>query len=208
MRDLYAILGIRKDATQEEVKAAYRSKAMACHPDKGGSEEEFVEVGLAYRVLGDPDARARFDHTGETAKPDILSQAANLINNYLIRVIQERSEKVSSINVLQIIKETLHGEKNELRTNRRKAVREIRRIVEVKKRLTLKDDAQPFLLAALDERFGQVVVMLRAMRDGSLIIAKANELLNDYRYQQAVQPASKEDVMRFAVPSSFTFSFG
>lgn len=63
--NLYRLLGVAKDATAEQVKKAYRSKAKKLHPDRGGDEEQFHRVHVAYEVLIDPDRRRRYDETGE-----------------------------------------------------------------------------------------------------------------------------------------------
>ena len=65
-RDYYEILGVPKDATQEQIKKAYRKLAKAHHPDANpGSkehEEKFKMVNEAYEVLGNPENRRKYDH--------------------------------------------------------------------------------------------------------------------------------------------------
>lgn len=64
-KDPYEVLGIKKDATQEEVRKAYRALAKKLHPDlnpgDNSAETRFKAVSAAYAILGDPDKRARFD---------------------------------------------------------------------------------------------------------------------------------------------------
>ena len=64
-KDPYAILGVKREATQDEIRAAYRQLAKKLHPDLNpgdkGAEEKFKEVAAAYDLLGDADKRARFD---------------------------------------------------------------------------------------------------------------------------------------------------
>ncbi|MCA1366646.1 DnaJ domain-containing protein [Bradyrhizobium sp. BRP14] len=65
MRDPYAILGVRRNAGQEEIKAAWRSLAKAVHPDHNQDDplatERFAEAGRAYELLRDPVRRSRYD---------------------------------------------------------------------------------------------------------------------------------------------------
>ncbi len=67
-KDYYAILGVSRTATQEEIKKAYRRLALKYHPDKNPgdaeAEERFKEVNEAYHVLGDPAKRAQYDRFG------------------------------------------------------------------------------------------------------------------------------------------------
>ncbi len=68
MRDFYEVLGVSKDASQSDIKKAYRSLAMEHHPDRNPgdkeSEEKFKEASNAYKVLSDPDQRSRYDQFG------------------------------------------------------------------------------------------------------------------------------------------------
>ncbi|MFZ5872140.1 MAG: molecular chaperone DnaJ, partial [Actinomycetota bacterium] len=63
MSDHYAVLGVSRDATPEEIKKAYRRLARQLHPDVGGpdSAERFKEVAAAYEVLSNPDKRRAYD---------------------------------------------------------------------------------------------------------------------------------------------------
>lgn len=67
-RDYYEVLGLRKGASDDEIKKAFRKKAMQYHPDKNPgdkvSEEKFKEVNEAYGILADPDKKDKYDRFG------------------------------------------------------------------------------------------------------------------------------------------------
>ncbi|CAD6883923.1 unnamed protein product [Tilletia controversa] len=61
----YDLLGVSPEASEAELKKAYRKKALALHPDKGGDPEQFKEVTAAYESLSDPQKRELYDRFGE-----------------------------------------------------------------------------------------------------------------------------------------------
>src|SRR2546429_9066603 len=70
-RDYYDILGVKRDADEEEIKKSYRKMAVKFHPDKNpgdkAAEESFKEIGEAYEALSDPQKRAAYDQYGHAA---------------------------------------------------------------------------------------------------------------------------------------------
>jgi molecular chaperone DnaJ len=63
-RDYYDVLGVKKDASADELKKAFRRAAVEHHPDRGGDETKFKEINEAYEVLKDNDKRKRYDQFG------------------------------------------------------------------------------------------------------------------------------------------------
>ncbi len=73
-RDYYDVLGVNQNASETEIKKAFRKLAVQYHPDKNAgnkeAEDKFKEVNEAYEVLGDPQKRATYDQFGHTMGPD------------------------------------------------------------------------------------------------------------------------------------------
>ncbi len=75
--DYYKVLGVAKDASQDEIKRAYRDLAMKLHPDKNkdkSTEEKFKTINEAYAVLGDSDKRKQYDAYGPEQFGRVYSQ--------------------------------------------------------------------------------------------------------------------------------------
>jgi len=62
MTDYYQTLGVQRNATDDEIKRAYRKAAMKHHPDRGGDQVKFQEIQEAYATLGDPQKRQQYDN--------------------------------------------------------------------------------------------------------------------------------------------------
>lgn len=79
-RDYYVVLGVARDAQDQDIKSAYRKLALKFHPDRNPgdqkAEEQFKECAEAYSVLADPEKRARYDRFGHAAVAGASSGAA------------------------------------------------------------------------------------------------------------------------------------
>jgi DnaJ-class molecular chaperone len=63
--DYYSTLGLKRGASDEEIKKAYRSMAMKHHPDRGGDEKKFKDISQAYEFLTDPQKKSVIDMGGD-----------------------------------------------------------------------------------------------------------------------------------------------
>jgi hypothetical protein len=108
MDDLYKRLGVSPKATQKEIRSAYRKRARAYHPDVSRSPEtasQFAKVNEAYKILSDPDRRARYDR-GETVQPSNVTFYAS----HRQQVIAYQRK------INRIVDEMIENERQETRT--------------------------------------------------------------------------------------------
>jgi len=74
MTDYYQTLGVQRNATDDEIKRAYRKAAMKHHPDRGGDQVKFQEIQEAYATLGDPQKRQQYDNPHPHVRININGQ--------------------------------------------------------------------------------------------------------------------------------------
>lgn len=104
MKDYYQILGVSRDASQDEIKKVYRRLALCYHPDhnqqeKEKAEEKFKEVNEAYQILGDDEKRRQYDYLTEWSQnrrrfiivdDDMYDRSGrNLDREALMKLLQE-----------------------------------------------------------------------------------------------------------------------
>ncbi|HET7503274.1 MAG TPA: J domain-containing protein [Kofleriaceae bacterium] len=94
-RDYYTVLGVSRDATEAELKRAFRELARKHHPDVNPETngEAFREINEAYAVLSDPGARARYDRWGHQDDPGGLSAVVEAAQDILNDVFRRRRGK-------------------------------------------------------------------------------------------------------------------
>ena len=138
MRDYYEVLGISRDASEAEIKKAYRNVAKKCHPDRcpddTEAEERFKEAANAYKVLSDPDSRARYDRFGHegvrgggfqgfSGVEDIFSAFGDLFGDFFGGRARRGPRRGNDIQVRLPLTfaEAVHGATKEIEVVRREA---------------------------------------------------------------------------------------
>ena len=135
-------LGVRWDATEEEIQKAYRHKAKILHPDTGGSAEAFSELALAYEVLSDIERREWYDRTGEVKpipRKNLDDSATGVIALKLGEFIHSEQD-MTSIDLTPIIEEAIQEDINQRRAHIVSQKRAIERAKSLRERLKHKAD--------------------------------------------------------------------
>eukprot|EP00477_Mikrocytos_mackini_P000469 GAHX01000500.1.p1 GENE.GAHX01000500.1~~GAHX01000500.1.p1 ORF type:complete len:410 (-),score=107.75 GAHX01000500.1:49-1239(-) len=85
--EYYDILDVKKDAGQDEIKRAYRKKALKLHPDRPiGDAEQFKKLSSAYKVLSDPDQRSKYDQFGKSGLGDSGFSSDNDLFSFVSKI--------------------------------------------------------------------------------------------------------------------------
>ena len=85
---LYDTLGVDKNATQEDIKQAFREKAKKHHEDKGGDKDEMIEINKAYGVLSNVVKRDRYDKTGETVEESFDFKFSRYVQQIFLDIVE------------------------------------------------------------------------------------------------------------------------
>lgn len=127
MTDHYATLGVSHDASQDDIKQAYRKLASQHHPDKGGDTEKFKEIQAAYDLLSDTKKRATYDARGGSDDSEFMSMsdiiekmraahARNGFNNAHFKQVYEFVSEVSMLDAYKgyIMSININGKQDEV----------------------------------------------------------------------------------------------
>lgn len=187
--DLYALLGVARDATKEELKLAYRRLATACHPDKTQDDPEkaqrFKDAKAAYNLLSDPETREHYDRTGnvpnkqstEQIKAQALSQLASLFVQMVLKMPNAGTD-----DCMTPLYQTITITQQQIRNQLRQCTSQMTKMLTARKRIKRKDGGINVLEGALIEQIN----MLEQSKwdlEGQLEIGRyMREFLDEYQY--------------------------
>jgi DnaJ-class molecular chaperone len=157
MKDPYDTLGVDKNATEEEIKKAYRDKSKEQHPDKGGDEEEFKKTSEAYAIIGTPNKRKQYDETGSTDTEDPLANIHRDVSEMFFNVIQHNQRNIEHTDIIQemlkIISNAISMAKSEI-PKKDKGIKEMEKLLN---RIDKKNDsAENFFEGIIQGKIQQI----------------------------------------------------
>lgn len=183
----YERLGVAKDASADEIRAAYRKLAQKHHPDKeGGDQEIFKAVQRAYEVLGDPERREKYDATGDDREVESLRQAALGQIAMLLSAVVENHD-VDHRNLVHEMRLAVNGRE----LNDRKSIKELERQVakreKVLKRLKHKGEGNNLLAEMTQREIHNRKLQIAGGHKALELHAEVLKILEDYDYRAEIE---------------------
>lgn len=143
--ELYQHLEIEKDASEKEIKDAYRRLAKIHHPDKNGKKDDFQKIQLAYEVLSDPKRRAEYDKNGTIGIDDPQKYFTEMAVTIFNQTIANNFDAKKS-DLFGNMRDYLKIADNQLKTEQKRAKKQGIYLTEIKSRI--KTDAKNGLFTA------------------------------------------------------------
>lgn len=199
----YEDMGVSKDASQDDIKKAYRKKASQMHPDKGGDHDEFVKVQVAYAVLSDPEKRTHYDTHGttpgqETALDTARRELAGLFTA-LVQQLLSGGAFNPRVNLVTEVTNVLHADLAKVAKQKKTLTAASRGVRKIRKRLKLAKNGDPFLLEVLRQQRIGLITQYRAMKASRKKLKLMLAIMDDYSYEAEVAPSNSFGYAVFTV---------
>jgi len=179
--NLYDELELTPNCTDEEIKQKYRSMAQKHHPDKGGDEERFKRIKLAYEVLSNPNRRKEYDETGKyyedaTIRSQALERLSNMVSHFTHQINPEFDDLILKM-------------KNDIRQAQRNIEGDIqlcneyiRKLKIILKKIRLKKEGENIIKTFTRMKLKQRENELLNFQNNITVMNLMLEILDDYHY--------------------------
>lgn len=193
--NLYEILGVPMEATQHQIKSAYRRLAAANHPDRHNNSKEateaFIKIQRAYDILSDPEKRNHYDETGtDIEHPQELETAAlTAVYSYLVQIIKDKNYELG-VDYIHLAKKKFGEGKKQATKNRDIINSRIDNLWNIRKHI-LGDDLinHPF-----DQHKDELLYELGLTLYGIRVFEKGLEILDTMKYTGFLNPGTGKPV--------------
>jgi curved DNA-binding protein CbpA len=174
----YETLGIEKDASQDQIKKAYRKKARENHSDRGGDDETMSEINVAYETLSDPERRGNYDKTGQSRLDDVDMQAFNIVISKCMQWIQQGAVG----NMFEEVKASLEQDKLNILGNEARGNQLVKHLTDTANKIKHKGAGPNRIKDAVDTQAAHVRQQLENIANELRRISAAIDFINTYEY--------------------------
>lgn len=188
MTDLYFILGLTREATHADIRQAYRSLSLLCHPDiEGGDAAQFERVKEAHDILTDEESRKFYDETGQIKSRPVEgaenAELYGLITQLLMGALTNIAD-VDRVNLTETMRVMLHDNRLQVEAQRKSMAKQQKRLQSVKDRMRRKAGAtgDDILSKLLDGQLYAVAGALERLDANLAIQDRAKEFIEQYNY--------------------------
>ena len=185
MKSLYDILGINKHSSREEIIKAYYKKAKFCHPDNGGSKEDFLELNKAYTILSNPDRRSEYDKYGTIEESDSIDDlAVETITAYILAFINQLGVNLINTDIITSMVNRFNeliGEETSFKSEmfKKKLV-----LNEAKSRVIKLNDCIDYFSSIIDTEISSIDKSIESITKQINIYLKCLDILGNYAFRQ------------------------
>lgn len=209
-KDLYEELGLSRDASQEDIRAAFRKRAAATHPDQpNGDEAQFKRVNHAHLVLSDPEKRERYDRTGseDTSDPAArtMAKAMELLATHFDNLFTMAEFHPELHDPLVALKKLVRMERKDLKNKLGEIELRLKKMGKTIKRLrkkgTKKSEAKATKLETVLRQLEKSASATKAKIENRIEVCdKALQMVDDCEYEVDVaEPTAEEKAAADAV---------
>jgi len=178
---LYDELELHKRCTSDEIKQKYRILAQIHHPDKGGDEEKFKRIKLAYEILSDPKKREHYDSTGEhydeaETNNEALSRLCEMVSHFTQQINPDGDDLIARLKI-EVYQAQHHTNNTIIESNNI-----IRKLDIISNKIRLKKEGENLLKSFVETKISQAQLELVKHERSLLVFKKMLEILEDYHF--------------------------
>ena len=176
----YTELDVSVTASTEEIKQRYRTLAQMHHPDKGGDEELFKRIKLAYEILSDSIRRKQYDITGETGTTNAKDEAISNIIQIILHVVPNFNADQDDL--IKIAEDESRAMLNMVNNDITNTEAQINHFEKVLKKLRIKTNGENVLESIIQKQIQQRKRDLVVFHKNVKVCMLMLEILKDYEY--------------------------
>lgn len=176
---LYDTLGVDKEASQKDIKQAYRDKAKENHEDKGGDNDAMTEINRAYGVLRDPVKRDRYDKTGQESEDSFEFKFQQYVQQLFMMLVDMHD--VDHTDLVAEFKEQTAGNVVTLNGKLKDAHKRLKKLNKVVKRLNTGGDNRIDLV--VDHNIHSSKQEIASIEEGIKFMSDCLSAIDGYSYE-------------------------